>query len=518
MTSPRLDELRRQRADQLNIIDDILNTANGARLEGDERRRHDNAVKEYDKLDLEVLRAERIEASGGSTGGAPMPFVTSRTDGFSPSRSLDAMLWATPERTVAGSFSDRGTFSPDNRGTTNPVEQVVIRASAGYMLEAPRINEFAPERQQLIRNLQNTVADMAIFGLLLDKHAYSSADGFEVARNHALYRDKWQHLMNALDVDTNGEGANWVPTGIGAAMHEKVRAAGKVAPLFMRIDLPTNPWKWPIEGGDATAYRVAEPTSDSATKVGASTPGTVAATFDAEIFGARTIFSRSVDADSAVVMVPFLRGKIIRAFVDAEEKTILDGDSDGTHQDSDVQAIGATDVRTSWDGLRKKGLAQTSVNTNAATTAAKLLELKAAMGKWGVNPSDLAFIVGISAANDLIGDTNLLTVDKFGPNATILNGQVGSVYGVPVIVSEHVREDLNASGVHDGITETKTYNLCVNRNEWVIGQRMALDVEVDDSIYRESFQRLIVGFSRQDVQHIGDAAANDDTAVGYGVG
>jgi hypothetical protein len=98
------------------------------------------------------------------------------------------------------------------------------------------------------------------------------------------------------------------------------------------------------------------------------------------------------------------------------------------------------------------------------------------MGKWGVNPADLAFIVGVSEPPRLLADTNLLTVDKMGPNATILNGQIGSVFGVPVIVSEHVREDLNASGVYDGITTTKTFMLCVNRNEWAMGQRMALDV------------------------------------------
>ena len=51
------------------------------------------------------------------------------------------------------------------------------------------------------------------------------------------------------------------------------RAAGKVAPLFARIDLPTNPWKWPLEAADMTAYRVAEPTADSETKLTASMPG-----------------------------------------------------------------------------------------------------------------------------------------------------------------------------------------------------------------------------------------------------
>jgi hypothetical protein len=300
-------------------------------------------------------------------------------------------------------------------------------------------------------------------------------------------------------------------------MIERVRAAGKVAPLFTRIDLPTNPWKWPIEGADAVMYRVAEPTSDTATKVGASTPGTAAATFDAEIFGGRTLFSRAVEADSAMAIAGFTRGKLIRAFVDAEEMAILDGDADGTHQDADVQAIGATDARTAWDGLRKKALAQTVITGQTATNVANMLAIRKSMGKWGVNPDDCAIIVGIDAYYALLGDDKLLTLDKLGPNATILNGQLGSLYGMPVIVSEHVRQDLNAAGVNDGITETKTYNMIVNRTRFVIGQRMALDVEIDESLYRETYQRVAVAFAREDFQHVGDAATDDDVALAYNI-
>jgi HK97 family phage major capsid protein len=319
-----------------------------------------------------------------------------------------------------------------------------------------------------------------------------------------------------MDVDTANEGIDWIPTGLGAGVQEQVRASGKVAPLFDVIDLPTNPWKWPIAGADPVAYRVAEPTSNTATKTTASTMGTNAATFDAEIFGSRNLWSKSLDADSAVAIAPRMVRMVVQAFVDAQEKAILDGDQDGTHQDSDVNALGATDARWAWDGLRKKAIAQTTV-TATTTSVANLLALRAGMGKWGINPADLAYIVGVSAYHDLLADSNLLTVDKLGPQATILSGQVGSIGGVPVIVSEHVRENLNASGVHDAITTTKTYNLCVNRREWAMGQRTALDVEIDDSIYRETYQRVAVGFMREDFQHIGSAATNEDTAISFNV-
>jgi len=512
-------ELRDLRAVQLNIIDDILRSATeaGRPLSDVERASHDAAVAlvEGDSgFDAQIARAD-VEAGDVSRFGAAeirrarydVPNIAVRGHAsVKGDRNLNELLWATSDVVRA-----------DNGISANPVEQVIVRSDtndAGVL--APRISVFRPEDREVVRSFQATVADMALFGMLVDPQARTSKQGFEVARSHRLYKDQYNSILRALDVDTAAEGTEWVPTGIGANVQEKVRASGKVAPLFQRINLPTSPWKWPLEGADATAYRVAEPTADNATAMTASTPGTGAATFDAEIFGARTLFSKTLDANSAVAVLPYLQRKLVQSFVDAEEKAILAGDTDGTHMDSDTNTAGTTDARWAWDGLRKKGIAQTVV-TNTTCTVAKLLILRAGMGKWGVNPADLAYIIGVSNYHTLLGDTNLLTVDKMGPNAVILSGQVGSVAGVPVIVSEHVREDLNVSGVYDAITTTKTHMLCVNRNAWAMGQRMALDIKVDDVLYMQTFQRVVVAFMLEDFQHIGSAATDEDTAISYNV-
>jgi HK97 family phage major capsid protein len=512
-----VQDLVDERARVLAQIDELHNTIRSENREwtDDDRAEDDRLGAEYDRLSGEIARAEaavtdadRFERQAiRSQAPAPIVNLIGRASTPLERGSLDELLWATPEAVRASGGN-----------ATNPVEQVVVRSDVNDQgALAPRIGSFLPEHRDAIRSLQAFVAKASLAGLLYGgRKGDKAAEGFEIARSIPSLRDEWQHICRALDVDTSGEGGAWVPTGLGSMVHEQVRASGKVAPLFQRIDIPTNPWKLPIEGADATAYRVAEPTGDTESKPTASTPGTVAATFDAEIFGARTLWSRSLDADSAIAMQPFVLRKLVQAFVNAEERAILDGDTDGTHMDTDTHAAGATDAAWAWDGLRKKALAQT-VATATSCTALNLGVVRKAMGKWGVNPADLAFIIGVSNLHTLLADTNLLTVDKMGPQAVILNGQIGSVFGVPVIVSEFVRENLNASGVYDAITTTKTYMLCVNRNEWAIGQRMAIDVEVDDSIYRETFQRVGVMFQREDFQSIASAATNDDTAIAYNV-
>lgn len=484
-----------------------------------EKAEYDALKADATRLDGEIAdvnqRIGDIEANRASSAAAAEQIQRFNINRPNPAdgavrgsdHSLDELLWASVDEVPA-------TFGLNTR---NRVERVEVRGKDGSTVLNPMITEFPENRRAAIRAFQQTVADMQVFGMMISRNTMTGSEGFQVAREHPQFKDRWKRVLRAMDTDTSGEGLDWIPTGVGASLNERVRAAGKVAPLFDRINLPTNPWKWPLEGADAVAYRVAEPTGDTATKVTVSTPGTGAATFDAEIFGARVLFSRSLEADSAVAILPYVQRKIVQAFVDAEERAIIDGDTDGTHQDSDVGAS-TTDARTAWDGLRKRGLANSSASGASALTVALLAARRADMDYYGLNPNEMAFIVPMSSYYALLSDTNVITVDKYGPQATILNGELGKLYGVPLVVSEWIRSDLNASGVYDGITTTKTFALAVSRTQWVMGGRTPLALETDDSIYRETYQRVVVGWMRQDFQNINArGTSEDDTSIVYNV-
>jgi hypothetical protein len=433
-------------------------------------------------------------------------------------RSLDEILWAQAERVPAGTFTRSGMFIPNPYGAVNPVPKVMVRNIEEQLVESPGIEEFRPEHRGVIRAFQRTVADMVLFGMLTSGSGkMDSAEAFERAKSYAPLMGRFEASLRALDVDTATKGTEWVPTGIGADIHELVRAAGKVAPLFASIEMPTNPWKMPLEGADTTAYRVAEPASDTASKVTAGTPLTGAVTFDAEIFGARTLWSRSVEADSAAAILGYARSKIVIAFTNAIESAVINGDADGTHMDTDTDTAGATSAEWAWDGLRKRGLANTKKDgSGGAATAALVRATRAMMAKWGLNPAELAIITPIGPYYDILDEDDFRTLDKYGAQATILNGELGRFDGIPVVVSEHGREDLNASGVNDGVTEDFSHISIVNRGQWAFGSRMPLDLEVDDSIYREAFQRVIVGFQRMDFQNLG-GSTDEDTGILYNI-
>ena len=60
------------------------------------------------------------------------------------------------------------------------------------------------------------------------------------------------------------------------------------------------------------------------------------------------------------------------------------------------------------------------------------------MGKYGVKASDLVLACSPTAYYGLVTDDDVATVDKYGPAATILTGELAKVRGIPVVVNENV--------------------------------------------------------------------------------
>ena len=71
------------------------------------------------------------------------------------------------------------------------------------------------------------------------------------------------------------------------------------------------------------------------------------------------------------------------------------------------------------------------------------------------------------------------TMDKLGPQATILTGMLGAVEGIPVIVSEQMPLTAADGKVTYNAAGTQGSLLCVNRTQWAQGYRRLPAVTVD---------------------------------------
>ena len=289
-------------------------------------------------------------------------------------------------------------------------------------------------------------------------------------------------LAKALATTAAGAGAEWVPTGFSAQVAEAVLAELRLSALHDHVPMPTKTYTLPVEGKDPSAYLAFENT-----QITASDATTANVVLDAVTIASRQLFSAELTEDSIVPILPRLQAQIARAIARGIENAILNGDTATPHMDADV--TDADDVRRAWVGYRKKALADSDANVDCSTLNAEaLVAIKKAMGAYALDPRECAWVVGVSGINQLLllrdaaGNPVVTTVDKYGAQATLLTGELGRLFGIPIVVSALVREDLNASGFYDGETKTKTVLFLVNRRAWVLGDRRRVTLETDKDI------------------------------------
>ena len=186
--------------------------------------------------------------------------------------------------------------------------------------------------------------------------------------------------------------------------------------------------------------------------------------------------------------------------VDAREDTHINGDTAATHGDTIASwtaggrwsILGSpADHRTGYMGWRQRAHdVSSSSDGSAAQTVAGLIAAKSGF----TTPHGVLDTFYVTSPEHYIAkiivDTNVLTVDKFGPSATIQTGVVASIGGSPLFLSQFVTADTNASGIYDGVTTTYTGVLIVGRRRFRNARRRALRVNVE-IVYRDGVAYLV---------------------------
>ena len=306
-------------------------------------------------------------------------------------------------------------------------------------------------------------------------------------------------------VGTSSTYATLIPTGLSPQLEKDVTLQLLVADKFRVIDMPTNPFKLPTRTGRTTAYHVAE--SGNATE---STMTTGDVTLTLEKLATYTQFTYEVEADAIVPVLGMLRDDIVDVLARQIDDNILNG--------TDVydSAGGQLAVYGTWDGLKTIATAQGTVQAAAGTSFAStdVMSMRNDLKTRGVRTDDLVLFASTTSYNDLLEDTNVKTVDKFGPNATILKGQVAAIYGVPIILSEFVDTTTTNQGSLGG-TRTGGDLVLASRSAFVIGrpQTQGILVEQDKNIVNQTVQ--LVASIRRDFQKVFGDATNPSVAHRY---
>ena len=189
------------------------------------------------------------------------------------------------------------------------------------------------------------------------------------------------------------------------------------------------------------------------------------------------------EEDAILPILPLLRESMVRSHARAIENAILVGDdADGAFGTSGAAFEGLCHLAANDSNTTQPS------GTFAATdvvTAANLLALRKAMGKYGVNPSEVVYIVSQDVYYDLLNDAEFQDVNLVGDMATKLSGEIGQVFGSRVLICDEfaakAHSKFNSVAVYPrnyvmprlrGVTVESDYDVANQRRVLVASQRI----------------------------------------------
>ena len=429
--------------------------------------------------------------------------------------------------------------------TTQELESVKKEISEVSAFVKERVQPLREERDRLeksITELTATEREIRRRALLgngseqrrrVESGPYAGSDALDLAIARSLYAsarisgkggglDEWErHLKAAMDSVTVGSGDELVTAAQANLLWQDVNLETQVASLFSRINMPSNPFDIPLQLGDVNWYPGSENVSAKSTAL-----TTTNQTLTARELVAEVPWSLSLDEDAVIAMLPEVRRTLVRNASEVIDDVILNGDTTTVNGiNSDGATISTTDAgKAQWllgfDGLLHLPLVDNTSqanNLNGAITAGAYNQALRLLGKYGVRNHEAVFITDVNTFLASLAMDEVETVDKLGPSASVLTGQLGVVYGHPLIVSEQMRLADTDGKVTDAGNGTDTGRvLAVNRSQWRVGFRREISIETERDIQKRQ-NLMVVSMRIAFDERTGSRSAATHTALQYNI-
>jgi HK97 family phage prohead protease/HK97 family phage major capsid protein len=205
-----------------------------------------------------------------------------------------------------------------------------------------------------------------------------------------------------------------------------------------------------------------------------------------------TFMDNDVDEQVLINLMPMLIEGVARAHGRAVENAILNGNSSAPAGLADFAAAATLSGTDNMD-----------ISDGDLLTAANLLTARKAMGKYGLNPSDVTYIVSSASYYDLLSDSAFQTLDEVGSDLAVrITGTIGAVFGSPVVVSEEFPAD-NTNGNMAAVA--------VYARNYVIPRLRGVTVEQDYEVMNQ--RRVIVATQSLGFEEIVAGASADQPSV-----
>lgn len=298
-----------------------------------------------------------------------------------------------------------------------------------------------------------------------------------------------------------GEGGDFIPAPLSDTFISYVRDKNFLRQLFTvkkmsakTLDIPK------ILGKTKVYYQPTELASAIKTDI---TTGTIRLT--AKKFMAQADLSEEVLEDTTNIG-SIVKDDFAASLAAAEEEAMLVGDPDHTPTTATESLADETtwftkDHRIIFYGLvtlagdiagvlEDDTRAANRVDAGGADMSTALArQAKYNLGKYGRVYNDLILIINPWSANQLLDDPKLVTLEKYGPNATIFTGEFGKLYGKMRVIESSYMPDTYGLITHVGnpiIGDRRLYKLKTMPDITVDGMQYVITSRIDFTIMHKA--------------------------------
>jgi len=194
----------------------------------------------------------------------------------------------------------------------------------------------------------------------------------------------------------------------------------------------------------------------------------------------KSYIANEVEEDAILPILPLIRESMVRAHARTLERSLLLANSSWELTLSTPASFhGLIEFATTDSKVLADASSGGSPATVGTATAADLLRARQAMGKYGRRPGDVIYIVSLDAYYQLLSDAEFQNLNDIGNAATKIRGEIGQVFGSPVIVCDEF--PAKANGV--------PYVVAVNPRNFIQPVLRGATVESD---YDVEYQRRVL--------------------------
>lgn len=195
----------------------------------------------------------------------------------------------------------------------------------------------------------------------------------------------------------------------------------------------------------------------------------------------QSYLGNETEEDAILPILPLIRETIVRSHARGVENAFLAGNhADGVYTSGAFDGLIALAAANS--GARRTQSA--TAYASDALTGDQLLAARKNMGKYGINPKDVVYIVSMTGYYQLLQDTDFQDWTQVQDFSTKMTGEVGSIFGSKVMVCDEFATP----------AVSKYHALAVNTRNFVVPRLRGIRMESD---YETANQRtVIVGSQR----------------------